>query len=235
MYKSSSVSSSGSKCPKKIRQEQVIKKTADYVKKRLDGDSSGHDWWHVYRVWTLSKKIGDMEEADLFIVELSALLHDIADWKFTNGDETVGPKMAREWLESLSVDESDILHICKIIKDISFKGAGVNHKMDTMEGMVVQDADRLDAIGAIGIARCFAYGGYKNNIMHDPSFKPVAHKSAQEYLESKKTSINHFYEKLILLKDRMNTKTGVEIADKRHDIMIEFLDDFLEEWDGKDL
>lgn len=222
-------------CKKKMRQEQLVKKTAEYVKNKLEGEASGHDWWHVYRVWKLAKKIGDLQEADLFIVELGALLHDIADWKFNNGDESVGPKIARQWLESLELEENDIAHICKIIKNLSFKGAGVIEKMDTIEGMVVQDADRLDAMGAIGVARCFAYGGHKNRLMYDPANKPVMHKSAKEYIESTGTSLNHFYEKLLLLKDRMNTKIGREIAQKRHDLMSNFLDNFFQEWDGKDL
>lgn len=236
MYKASSASFGALKCPKKVRQEQLIQRTVEYVKIRLDGEPSGHDWWHIYRVWTLAKKIGDLEEADLFIVELAALLHDIADWKLADGDEEAGPNIAREWLESLSVDESDIAHICKIIRKMSFKGAGVSQaKMETIEGMVVQDADRLDAVGAIGIARCFTYGGFKNNIMHDPACEPINYKTAKEYLEAKSTSINHFHEKLFLLKDKINTKVGLEIAEKRHDLMLDFLDSFLAEWDGKDL
>lgn len=220
---------------KRNLQEELIQKTAEYVKSLMNGESSGHDWWHIKRVWTLSRKIGDMQEADLFIVEMAALLHDIADWKFTGGDDTVGPRLARSWLESLNIEEHDIAHICKIIKNISFKGAGVADKMDTIEGKVVQDADRLDAIGAIGIARCFAFGGNKNNLMHDPAIKPVMHKNAKEYIESKGTSVNHFYEKLLLLKDRMNTQVGAELAQKRHEIMQTFLDDFLVEWNGADL
>ncbi|MFC1842685.1 HD domain-containing protein [Candidatus Dependentiae bacterium] len=219
---------------KKSSQDDIVQKTAQYVRQKLEGEGSGHDWWHIYRVWKLAKNIGDVEEADLFIVELAALLHDIADWKFTGGDVDVGPKVAREWLASLGVDESDIAHICKIMKDMSFKGAGVSSDMQTREGMVVQDADRLDAIGAVGIGRCFAYGGYKKNMMHDPDLQPVMHNSAQEYITAKTTSINHFYEKLLLLKERMNTATARAVAQERHEFMDIFLEKFLSEWDGRD-
>ncbi|MBA3064551.1 HD domain-containing protein, partial [Candidatus Woesearchaeota archaeon] len=188
-----------------MNQNEIIKRTADYVKSKLDGEGSGHDWWHIYRVWKTAIEIGKKESADLFVVQLAALLHDIADWKFHSGDDSVGPKLAREWLEKLDVDENIISHVCKIIKQVSFKGAGVKSKIKTKEGMVVQDADRLDALGAIGIARAFAYCGHKGREIYNPDIKPEKHESFEQYKKSKGTTINHFYEKLLLLKDLMNT------------------------------
>lgn len=212
----------------------IIQKTVEHVRTVLGGESSGHDWWHIYRVWNLSKQLAQIEGADLFVVELAALLHDIADWKFHHGDETVGPRVARAWLETLCVSDDVIEHICQIIKDISFKGAGVASSMKTKEGMVVQDADRLDAMGAIGIARCFAYGGYKQRVLYDPAVQPVLHATAQAYKSNDSNSINHFYEKLLLLKDRMNTASGRRMALQRHVVMEHFLEQFLSEWNGQD-
>jgi len=163
------------------------------------------------------------------------LLHDIADWKFYGGDDTVGPRVAREWLETLSIENETILHVCQIIKNISFKGAGVETPMKTKEGMVVQDADRLDAIGAIGVARCFAYGGFTKNAMHDPEQEAVQHKSASEYRANRSTSLNHFHEKLFLLKDRMNTDAARRCAEFRHQYMEQFVERFLKEWDACDI
>ncbi len=208
----------------------IIKQTEDFVYKKLHGEGTGHDWYHIDRVRKLALIIAKNENADLFLVELAALLHDIADWKFHNGDESVGPKVAKEWLKSLFVDENVIEQICDIIATISFKGANVNIEMKTLEGMIVQDADRIDALGAIGIARCFAYGGYKSNPIYDPNIKIIMHKNFQEYKSTRGSSINHFYEKLLLLKDRMNTKAGYEIAKERHEFMEQFLDQFLKEW-----
>ena len=214
----------------KISKEATIKKTEDYVKKTLEGESSGHDWWHAYRVWKMTVKIAKEEKnSDLFVVQLAALLHDIGDWKFNKGRD-VGQKLAREWLEKLNVEEETISHVCEIIKDISFKGAGVKIKMKTKEGMIVQDADRLDAIGAIGIARCFAYSGWKGSEIYNPKLKPKLHKTFEDYKNAKSTSINHFYEKLLLLKDLMNTKTAKKIAEKRHRFMKQYLNEFFEEW-----
>ena len=213
--------------------EKIINQTAEHIKAKLSGEGSGHDWWHVYRVWKNAVHISQKEKVDLFVVELAALLHDIADWKFHNGDDDIGPKMAREWLESLSVEESTVAHVCDIIKNISFKGANVENKINTTEGQVVQDADRLDAVGAIGIARTFAYGGSKNREMYNPDIKPATHNSFEEYKNNQSNTINHFYEKLLLLKDRMNTKTATEIAQKRHKVMENFLKEFYEEWEGK--
>lgn len=211
----------------------IISQTADFVKGELSGEGSGHDWFHIERVWKNAIQIGMKENADMFVVELAALLHDIADWKFSNGDETAGPREAREWLEKLNVDENTIAHVCDIIKDLSFKGAGVNTTMKTKEGMVVQDADRLDALGAIGIARAFAYGGYKNREIHDPSIAPTFHQSFAQYKNSRGTTVNHFYEKLLLLKDLMNTQTAKRIAEERQAYMEQFLQRLYLEWEGK--
>ncbi len=213
--------------------EDIVLKIADEVRMKLDGEGSGHDWWHVYRVWKIAEKIGKEERADLFIVELAALLHDIADWKFHNGDDTVGPRIANEILQKYEVAEETIKQITQIIKEGSFKGAGVKTVPETIEGKIVQDADRLDAIGAIGIARTFAYGGHKNHVLHDPNIKPVLHASKEEYFNSKSSTINHFYEKLLLLKDLMNTKSAKKIAEGRHAFMEEFLDRFFKEWEGE--
>ena len=212
----------------------IIKQTQEYVRKKLKGESSGHDWYHVYRVWKNAIYIGKQEKVDMFVVQLAALLHDIADWKFHKGDDSIGPKLAKQWLKKLNVDENVINHVCEIIQEMSFKGAGVKFQMKTKEGMVVQDADRLDAIGAIGIARTFAYGGHKRVEMHNPNIKPKKHKSFYQYKNSKTTTINHFYEKLLLLKNLMNTKTAKQIAEKRHNFMEHFLDKFFKELGGKD-
>lgn len=213
---------------------KVIDQTASHIKAQLSGEGSGHDWWHVYRVWKNAIHIGRQENADMFVVELAALLHDIADWKFHDGNEDIGPKMAREWLESLAVDQNTISQVCSIIRNISFKGAGVTNKIDTLEGMVVQDADRLDAIGAIGISRTFAYGGSKGREIYNPGIPPQKHNSFDEYKSSNGPTINHFYEKLLLLKDLMNTATAREIAVRRHLVMENFLNQFYKEWEGKD-
>jgi len=217
-----------------MNKEEVIKRTADYIKSRLDGEGSGHDWWHIYRVWKTAVNIGEKECADLFVVQLTALLHDIADWKFHSGDDSIGPKLAREWLEKLDVDENIISHVCEIIKEVSFKGAGVKSRIKTKEGMIVQDADRLDAIGAIGIARAFAYGGHKGREIYNPNIKPEKHETFEQYRNNKGTTVNHFYEKLLLLKDLMNTETARKIAEERHNFMKEYLSRFFKEWEGED-
>lgn len=214
-------------------QRKIIEEVSDEIKQKLEGEGSGHDWWHIVRVWNMSKHIGTSEGADMFVVELAALLHDIADWKFHDGDDTVGPKMARQVLEKHSVPAETIDHVCDIIVSLSFKGAGVKTEMKTLEGKAVQDSDRLDAIGAVGVARTFAYGGHKNRPMHDPAKKPLAHQSKEEYFKNESPTINHFYEKLLLLKDRMNTKIAKELAEDRHRFMEEYLDRFFQEWDGK--
>jgi len=214
-------------------QETIIQKTADFVKEVLSDAEGGHDWWHIYRVWKLSKHIAKTENVDMFIVELGALLHDIADSKFHDGDEEIGPRKAREFLSSLNVDEDVIIHVENIIANISFKGGKHTQKFRSPELDVVQDADRLDAIGAIGIARTFNYGGYKGREIYNPNIKPNLNMTKEEYKNSNAPTLNHFYEKLLLLKDRMNTKTGKSMAEHRHKFMEQFLDEFYKEWNGK--
>ena len=217
-----------------MNKELIIKKTADYAKKTLEGEGSGHDWWHVYRVWKLAKKIGRKEKADMFIVELAALLHDIADYKLHGGDEEIGAKKAHKWLTSLRVDKKYIDHIVDIVGGINFKGARVKHNIKTLEGRIVFDADKLDAMGAIGIARTFAFGGHMGREIYNPNQKPYMHKSFEEYKNGKSHTINHFYEKLLLLKDFMHTETAKKIAQKRHLYLQDFLNKFYKEWDGKE-
>lgn len=216
-----------------MEKEKVIEGIAEKVKMDLENEGSGHDWWHTHRVWKMARHIGKRESADMFVVELAALLHDVADWKFQGGDDNVGPRMARQILSKQRISGEIITDVCKIIQAAPFKGAGVRTKMRTLEGKVVQDADRLDAIGAIGIARAFAYGGHKNQPIYKPNQKPILHRSKKEYLESRNSTINHFFEKLLLLKDRMNTKTAEKIAKERHEFMEKYLKRFFEEWEGK--
>jgi len=217
-----------------MTQNEIIEKTAEYVRQESQNDSSGHDWWHIYRVWKNSLNICQYEKADAFVVQLAALLHDLDDWKFhPDGDET--PIRAKAWLEQSDVDTEVSRHVCEIIMHLSFKGADVKNKINTIEGMIVQDADRLDAIGAIGIGRAFAYGGFKGRMIYDPDSPPQLHENFEQYKSSQSATINHFHEKLLLLKDRMNTSTAKRIAEKRHEFMVEFLDQFMREWDGKDL
>ncbi len=212
-------------------QDDLIPKIASDVQSRMSGDSS-HDWWHVYRVWQMAKRIAVDEQADTFVVELGALLHDIADWKFHDGDETVGPRVAKEMLSAHGVDPDVIEQVQDIIATISYKGAGVTTSMKTIEGKCVQDADRLDAIGAIGIARTFAYGGAKGRAMYDPDVPPEEHPNADSYKKSQGHTINHFYEKLLLVKDRLNTETAKRIAENRHAYMEKYLEEFYKEWEG---
>jgi uncharacterized protein len=211
---------------------EIISVTAEYVKSTLLGEGTGHDWWHIDRVWRMAKRIGEVEGADLLVVELAALLHDIADWKAHDGDSSIGPTKAMDWLRSHNVEAHITEHVGQIIAGISFKGAHVAQPTLSLEGKVVQDADRLDAIGAIGIARAFAYGGSKGRALYDPDNKPMDHRTADSYLKNQGTTVNHFHEKLLLLKDRMNTATGRRIADRRHDFMETFLARFHEEWNG---
>ena len=212
--------------------EQLVAAVAEKVKAKLEGEGSGHDWWHIYRVWKMAERIGREEGADMFVVHLAALLHDIADWKFTGGDDTVGPQVARQMLEELGVAEDVIMHVAQVMQESSFKGAGVKTEPSILEGKVVQDADRLDAIGAIGIARTFAYGGHKDRILYDPVVKPVMHETKEAYAKNTSPTINHFYEKLLLLKGLMNTGTAKRIAEGRHAYMEEYLNRFYQEWDG---
>lgn len=213
---------------------EIIEQTRAFLEEKFNDESSGHDYWHMYRVWQLAKRIAKSEAGvDMFTLELAALLHDVADWKFHDGDEEAGPQAARDWLEGLNVDNAVIEHIEGIIRNVSFKGANVETKLKTIEGQIVHDADKLDAIGAIGIGRAFAYGGSKGRPMHDPHTAAVQHDTFEAYKNSNSPTINHFYEKLLLLKDRMFTKTGKELAQHRHKVMEEFLEEFLTEWDGK--
>ena len=215
-----------------MNKSEIILKTEEHVHHKLDGEGTGHDWWHIHRVRNTALQLGKTEQANLFVVELAALLHDIADHKFHNGDEEIGPATARKWLADLAVEESIINHICEIIRDVSFKGAEVETPMKTIEGKVVQDADRLDALGAIGIARAFAYGGHKGRELYNPDISPEKHESFEAYKKSSGPTINHFYEKLFLLKDRMNTEAGKKEAEKRHQFMQKYVERFLSEWEG---
>jgi len=216
-----------------MNREIIINKTIDFVKSTLSDAEGGHDWWHIQRVWKLSKHIAKKEDVDILVVELGALLHDIADSKFNDGDEEIGPRKAKEFLLSLSVSSDIIAHVEKIISNISFKGGKHAQNFKSPELDVIQDADRLDAIGAIGIARTFNYGGHKNRAIYDPAIKPDLNMSKEEYKKSTAPTINHFYEKLLLLKDRMNTDTGRTMAEHRHRYMEQFLDEFYKEWDGE--
>lgn len=210
--------------------KRTIENTVEFVKEKLEGAEAGHDWYHIERVWKLSKKIAVTEDCNLEVVELSALLHDIADPKFHNGDETIAPRIAREFLEGQQVSEDVIEKVLFIIKNISFKNRGEVPAELPVELKIVQDADRIDAIGAIGIGRTFNFGGFKNNPMYDPEIRPSLNMSKDQYKKSNGTTINHFYEKLLLLKDLMNTAKGKELAQERHDYMLGFLDQFFKEW-----
>lgn len=214
--------------------QAIVDRTVGYIRTQFSGESSGHDWWHVYRVWQNAKQIAAHEAADMYIVELAALLHDIADWKFNDGDDSAGPRAATVWLESQGVPRAVIDAVCDIIRGLSFKGAGTTVDILSLEGRIVQDADRLDAIGAIGIGRAFAYGGHAGREMHNPEVPPVLHESYAAYKKNDGPTINHFYEKLLLLKDRMNTETGKRIAIQRHRFLKDFLRQFLMEFEGKD-
>ncbi len=213
--------------------QQLIENTIVFVKNTLANAEGGHDWFHIERVYKNALLIAKGEQVDELIVALGALLHDIADSKFFNGDETVAPRMASEFLLSQDTDSAVIEHVIQIIKNISFKGGNKKQAFTSPELDVVQDADRLDALGAIGIARTFNYGGFKNRKLYDPSIAPQLDMTPEEYKASTAPTINHFYEKLLLLKDRMNTKTGRSIAEKRHQYMEAFLQQFYAEWDGK--
>lgn len=211
---------------------QIINSTIHFVKTHLQYAEGGHDWWHIYRVWNLTRKILETQKADRLICELGALLHDIADHKFHDGDENKGSRIARDFLGKEKLDDNEIEKVVFIIENISFK-AGMNEKIEkSPELKIVQDADRLDAMGAIGIARTFNYGGFKNRKIYDPDIEPKKYKSALEYKKSDSPTINHFYEKLLLLKDLMNTETGKKIAEARHQFMLEYLDRFFNEWEG---
>jgi uncharacterized protein len=211
----------------------LIATTIAFVKQQLADAEGGHDWFHIERVYKNSLLIAQSETCDDTVVKLGALLHDIADSKFHHGDETIGPKVARTFLESQNVTETIMVHVLNIIENISFKGGNFENKFHSKELEIVQDADRLDAIGAIGIARTFHYGGFKNRPLYNPNIAPNLHMSKEEYKASDAPTINHFYEKLLLLKDKMNTETAKQIAIERHHFMEHFLSQFYAEWDGE--
>ena len=216
-----------------MNDSEIVNKTILFVKEKLENSEGGHDWFHIERVFKNTLSIADGEVCVTIVVQLAALLHDIADSKFHNGDETIGPKIAREFLESENVDAVTVEHVINIIENISFKGGNTEKTFASIELDIVQDADRLDAIGAIGIARAFNYGGFKNRPLHNPNIAPKLHMSKEEYKNSQAPTINHFYEKLLLLKDKMNTQTGKQIATERHLYMEGFLSQFYAEWDGE--
>ena len=209
---------------------ELINNTIELVKQKLEGTESGHDWFHIERVWKLSLRIHEKEGGDKLVIELASLLHDIADPKFHNGDETLATKIVTEFLTEQKVDSEIIEKVIFIIENMSFKNRNDAPKDLPLELKIVQDADRLDAIGAIGIARTFNFGGYKNNLMYHPDIEPKRNQSKEDYKKSNGTTINHFYEKLLLLKDLFNTKTAKEIGEERHQVMLHFLDQFYREW-----
>ncbi len=217
-----------------MNQEKIISNAIVFVKEELKNAEGGHDWFHVERVYRNTLLISKEEKVNTFVVSLAALLHDIADPKFFNGDETLGPKKAQNFLKKQRVDNEIIKHVINIIRYISFKNSfdKKRNKFTSKELEVVQDADRLDAIGAIGIARCFNYGGFKSRALYNPEISPNLDMSKEEYKNSNAPTINHFYEKLLLLKDKMNTNSGKKIALSRHDFMIEYLNQFYSEWNG---
>lgn len=208
----------------------LLDQTQAHVRAQMSGDATGHDWWHVERVCRLSRYLAQREGADPVICELAALLHDLQDWKFANGDIDAGPRATTDWLTAQGAPATWIRAVTDIIRGLSFKGAGVDTTMPTLEGRCVQDADRLDALGAIGIARTFAYGGAQGQPLHDPDLPPQLHASFTAYRTARTTTINHFYEKLLLLRDRMQTETGRQLASERHVILDQFLQQFLAEW-----
>lgn len=216
-----------------MENEKLIENTIAFVKLQLKDAEGGHDWFHIERVYKNTLALAKEEQCDILICQLGALLHDIADSKFHNGDEKIGPNTARYFLENENVSEEIIKHVIQIIENISFKGGNFEKKFDSIELQIVQDADRLDAIGAIGIARCFNYGGFKDRTIYNPEIKPNLNMSKEEYKNADAPTINHFYEKLLLLKDKMNTETGKKMALKRHEFMELFLEQFYAEWQGQ--
>lgn len=212
-----------------MENSKVIQETEKYIRSILEGEGSGHDWWHIHRVRNNAMNIAKAYDVDVFIVEMAALLHDIADHKLHGGDEDIGPRMARGWLDKNSVDESDKNHIILIMEEVSFSKGTVPA---TLEGRIVQDADRLDAIGAMGIARTFAFGGFKKREIYNPEILPVKYASLEDYKKNTNPTLNHFYEKLLLLKDMMNTEEAKKIAQQRHEFMETYLDQFYAEWEG---
>ncbi|GAB1464026.1 HD domain-containing protein [Pedobacter sp.] len=213
--------------------QNTIQQTIDFVKTTLANAEAGHDWFHIERVYKTAQHINQKEQANALIVALAALLHDIADSKFNGGDEEIGPQKAGDFLSSIGVDIEIVNEVKLIIKNLSFKASLGEISYASKELNVVQDADRLDAIGAIGIARAFTYGGYKNRVLYSPEIKPNLQMTKEEYKNTTAPTINHFYEKLLLLKDLMKTDTGKKMAQQRHDFMLNYLDQFYEEWEGK--
>lgn len=211
---------------------QMINQTIAFVKQELQHAEAGHDWFHIERVWKTAKNIGAEEKVDMLVVEFATLLHDIADSKFHDGDEEIGAAKAGEFLKSIAVDEDIIQHVQQIIRNMSYKASLGTLNFTSTEMEVVQDADRLDAIGAIGIARAFTYGGFKNRELYNPEVKPNLQQSKEAYKKSEAPTINHFYEKLLLLKDKMNTASGKKMAEERHQFMVQYLDQFYAEWEG---
>jgi uncharacterized protein len=211
-------------------EQAVIIAIASEVRERLAGESSGHDWWHTFRVWKMAEHLAYGTAANALVIQLAALLHDIADWKFHDGDEAVGPRVARSVLDKYGLPGEMIDAVCAVIPEISFKGAGVANEPSTLEVQIVQDADRLDAIGAIGIARAFAYGGHAGQQLYEPDRPPVMHTNKEAYVAARSPTINHFYEKLLLLKDRLNTQQARQIAQQRHEFLETYLRQFLHEW-----
>ena len=213
--------------------KEIVNATIKYVRATLQNAEGGHDWWHIERVWNNANTIAKTENADLFTVSIAALLHDIADSKFNNGDEEIGPVKATNFLQSLNVKKDIVDHVENIIRNISYKGGNFTQNFHSSELAVVQDADRLDALGAIGIARAFNYGGFKNREIYNPEIKPDLNMTKEAYKNSNAPTINHFYEKLLLLKDKMNTDTGKKLAENRHKFMNLFLEQFYYEWNGE--
>jgi uncharacterized protein len=213
-------------------EQAIINKTIAFVKETLEGAEAGHDWFHIERVFKTAKHINSIEHGDSLVVSLAALLHDIADSKFNGGDEEIGPRIAGEFLQRLDLDADVITHVQQIIKNLSFKASLGEITFASKELDIVQDADRLDAIGAIGIARAFTYGGFKNRVLYDPAIKPVENQSKEAYKNTVAPTINHFYEKLLLLKDLMKTATGQQMAVERHQYMESYLTQFYAEWEG---
>jgi len=211
---------------------QIIQKTAVFIAREFASEESGHDWFHVDRVRRLAVSIGKMEGTDAFVTEMAALLHDLDDWKITASPSHF-PAKAQQWLTEMEVEPTISLAILNAIEDVSYQGTATATPVRSMEGAVVQDADRLDAIGAIGIARTFAYGGHKGRLIYDPAVVPEMHADFESYKNSKAPTVNHFYEKLLLLKDRMNTMTARSIAEQRHWVMENFLEAFFNEWEVK--
>jgi uncharacterized protein len=214
-----------------MNKRKIIEKTEQYVRSLLENDAGGHDWWHIERVRRIGVSLAKKEHADEYIVEMAALLHDVADEKIA-GSEEKGFKIVSEWLDQMQLTNREKEQIHDVISSVSFKG-GHGKKPNTIEGMVVQDADRLDAIGAIGIARTFMYAGNRGHLMYDPDLPYREKMTKEEYRQGRSTAINHFYEKLLKLKDLMNTESAKQMASERHEFMEQFLQQFYKEWDGQ--